>query len=54
MKGQPATQTFKISYQTKEDLIKKLEEKLKELKGDTQVTPLKRCNIMQNPPEYFS
>ena len=37
MKGQPTTQTIKISYQTKEELIKKLEEKLKELRG-TQVT----------------
>jgi len=33
MKGQPTTNTLKISYTTKEELIKKLEKKLKELKG---------------------
>ena len=38
MKGQTATQTLKISYSTKEELIQKLEEKLKELKGDIQLT----------------
>jgi hypothetical protein len=41
MKGQPATQILKISYQTREELIQKLEEKLKELKGDTQMIPKK-------------
>jgi hypothetical protein len=34
MKGQPTTQILKISYTTKEELIRKLEEKLKELKGE--------------------
>jgi ParB family chromosome partitioning protein len=38
MKGQPTTQILKISYNSKEELIKKLEEKLRELKGDTQQT----------------
>jgi hypothetical protein len=38
MKGQSSTQTLKISYSTKEELIKKLEAKLQELRGDTQVT----------------
>jgi hypothetical protein len=35
MKGQPATQTLKISYTTKEELIRKLEKKLRELKGNS-------------------
>jgi hypothetical protein len=34
MKGQPTIQTIKISYTTKEELIRKLEKKLKELKGE--------------------
>jgi ParB family chromosome partitioning protein len=38
IKGQPTTQILKISYASKEELIKKLEEKLKELRGDNQVT----------------
>jgi hypothetical protein len=39
MKRKPTNQIFKISYTNKEELIKKLEEKLAELKRDTQVTP---------------
>jgi hypothetical protein len=39
IKGQPTIQILKISYQTKDELIKKLEEKLRELRGGTQVTP---------------
>jgi hypothetical protein len=35
MKGQSTTHIFKISYVTKEELIKKLELKLQELRGDT-------------------
>jgi hypothetical protein len=38
MKGQPTTQILKISYTSKEELIKKLEAKLIELRGDTQIT----------------
>jgi hypothetical protein len=38
MKGQPTTQIFKISYTSKEELIQKLEAKLKELRGDSQIT----------------
>jgi predicted RNA-binding protein with EMAP domain len=34
MKGQPTIQTLKISYTSKEELIRKLEAKLKELKGN--------------------
>jgi hypothetical protein len=37
MKGQPATQILKISYVTIEELIRKLEEKLNELKENTEV-----------------
>jgi hypothetical protein len=32
MRGQPVTQTLKIRYTTKEQLIKEREEKLKELR----------------------
>jgi hypothetical protein len=38
MKGQPTQQILKISYTSKEDLIKKLEMKLEELRGNTPVT----------------
>jgi hypothetical protein len=37
MKKQTTTQTLKISYTNREELIKKLEEKLIELRGDTQI-----------------
>jgi hypothetical protein len=37
MKGQPTQLILKISYASKEELIKKLEIKLEELKGDTLV-----------------
>jgi len=33
MKGQPTMQILRISYQSREELITKLEKKLKELKG---------------------
>jgi hypothetical protein len=39
MKGQSTTRILKISYSTKEELIRKLEVILKELKGDTQEIP---------------
>jgi hypothetical protein len=38
MKGQPTTQILKITYTSEEELIKKLEIKLEELRGDTQIT----------------
>jgi hypothetical protein len=38
LKGQPTIQILKISYTSKEELIKKLEIKLEELRGDTHAT----------------
>jgi hypothetical protein len=37
MKGQNVQQIFWISYTTKQELMKKLEQKLAELKGDDQL-----------------
>jgi hypothetical protein len=38
LKGHPTTQILKISYTSKEELIKKLELKLEELRRNTQIT----------------